>query len=176
MSKTLSILFLEDSPEDAGIAVRALEAAGYECRWDRVETRKDFLERLLSPDYDLVISDFKLPSFDGLAAIKLFVEYGFDIPFILVSGALGEEAAVESLRAGATDFVLKDKLFRLPQVVERALKAAEEDTDVKAATPNVGKHRSERIGLTLRKVGTLRIVPDAEDQVLQQESGNRVHQ
>jgi len=157
MSKTLSILFLEDSPEDAEIAVRALEAAGYECRWDRVETRKDFLERLLSPDYDLVISDFKLPSFDGLAAIKLFVEYGFDIPFILVSGALGEEAAVESLRAGATDFVLKDKLFRLPQVVERALEEKERHRQVRQAEQKV-----RRQATALESAANAIIITDAD--------------
>src|SRR6185369_3664163 len=137
MPSTLNILFLEDTLEDAEIAVATLEEAGYKCKWDRVETRVDFLQRLASADYDLVISDYKLPSFDGLTAVKLFVEHGFDIPFLLISGSLGEEAAIESLQAGAADFVLKDKLFRLPFVVDRALKAAYERRLVRGAEEKI---------------------------------------
>ncbi|HEV7700197.1 MAG TPA: PAS domain S-box protein [Pyrinomonadaceae bacterium] len=132
MSKTLRILFLEDTPEDAELAVATLEDAGYTCVWERVQTREDFLDRLVFPKYDLVISDYKLPSLDGLTAVKLFTELGLDIPFILISGSLGEEAAIDSLKAGAADFVLKNKLFRLPFVIDRALKESEE-------------HRSNRI-------------------------------
>ena len=137
MPNTLNILFLEDTLEDAEIAVATLEEAGYKCKWDRVETRVDFLQRLASADYDLVISDYKLPSFDGLTAVKLFVEHGFDIPFLLISGSLGEEAAIESLKAGAADFVLKDKLFRLPFVVDRALKAAYEHRLIRGAEEKI---------------------------------------
>lgn len=126
MLKKLRVLFLEDTPEDVEISVAVLEEAGYTCEWDRVETRDDFLERLDGSEYDLVLADYGLPSFDGISAAKLFVERGLDIPFILVSGALGEEAAVESLKAGATDYVLKTKLFRLTPTVERALSEKEE--------------------------------------------------
>jgi two-component system, cell cycle sensor histidine kinase and response regulator CckA len=126
MSRNLRILFLEDAPEDAELAVAALEESGYSCQWECVETRKDFLERLDAAEYDLVLSDYNLPSFDGLSAVKLFVERNLDIPFILISGNLGEEAAIEGLKAGAADFVLKNKLFRLPHSVERALREKEE--------------------------------------------------
>ena len=133
MSKALKILFLEDTAEDAELAVAMLEDAGYSCRWERVETQKEFEKRLRNPELDLVISDYNLRSFDGLRAVKLFVELGLDIPFILVSGVLGEEAAIETLKAGASDFVLKDKMFRLPVVVERALKESEDHRRIKQA-------------------------------------------
>ena len=125
MSTELRLLILEDSPRDADLVVATLADAGYLCRWDRVETREDFLDRLETAEYDLVLTDFSLPSFDGLSAIKLFAVMGLDIPIIQISGTMDEEAAVDSLKAGAADFVSKDKLFRLPHVVGRALKEAE---------------------------------------------------
>lgn len=133
MSKTLRILFLEDTPEDAELSVATLNEASYDCQWERVETRDEFLERLQTSEYDLVLSDYNLPTFDGISAAKLFVDLDLDIPFVLISGTLGEEAAVESLKAGATDFVLKTKLFRLPSVIERALNEKEEHRRAKRA-------------------------------------------
>lgn len=121
MSKTLRILFLEDIPHDAEMAIATLVEGGYHCEWERVDTRDAFLNRLETAEYDLVLADYALPSFNGMSAVKLFRERHLDIPFILVSGTLGEEAAVEVLRAGASDFVLKNRLFRLPDVVDRAL-------------------------------------------------------
>lgn len=126
MSKSLRLLFLEDTPEDAELAIAMLEEAGYSCVWERVERREDFLERLENSQYDLVFTDYSLPSFDGLSAVKLFIERGLDIPIIHISGTLGEDTAVESLKAGATDYVLKQQMFRLPHVVDRALHEKEE--------------------------------------------------
>lgn len=124
---SLRILFVEDDPLDVELEVRALRAAGVACTWDRVDTAAAFLARLAhAPDYDLVISDYRLPSFDGLSALRLLRESRADLPFILVSGALGEEAAIETLKLGATDYVLKDRLERLAPVVRRALQDAEE--------------------------------------------------
>lgn len=117
----LHLLVLEDVPNDAALEIAELEQAGYECDWKRVETRADFLAELDEGGYDLVISDYALPAFDGLTALKLLQERRADMPFILVSGTLGEEAAIDSLRAGATDYVLKTRLSRLGPVVERAL-------------------------------------------------------
>jgi PAS domain S-box-containing protein len=119
---TLHLLILEDEPNDAELEIAALEEAGYVCDWDRVETREDFLERLNASDYDLILSDYALPAFDGLTALSLHLERQADVPFILVSGTLGEEAAIASLTAGATDYVLKTRLSRLGPVVQRALK------------------------------------------------------
>ena len=133
MSKCLNILFVEDTPLDAELSLAALEGAGYSCTSERVENREDFLSKLNKPDFDIVLSDYSLPSFDGLTALKLFVESGVDAPFILISGTLGEETAIESLKAGASDFVLKDKLFRLPSAVDRALREKEKQRQMKEA-------------------------------------------
>jgi PAS domain S-box-containing protein len=119
---TLRLLILEDEPNDAELEISELQAAGYDCDWERVDTREDFLARLQAAEYDLILSDYALPSFDGLTALKLLQERAAHIPFILVSGTLGEDAAIESLQSGAADYVLKGRLSRLAPVVRRALK------------------------------------------------------
>jgi signal transduction histidine kinase/HPt (histidine-containing phosphotransfer) domain-containing protein len=121
-SSPLRILILEDNPLDAELQVAHLEAAGYECQWRRVETRDEFVACLDTALYDLVFVDYNLPRFDGLSALKLARNRGLDTPCILVSGTLGEETAIESLKAGATDYVLKTRLTRLVPVVKRALR------------------------------------------------------
>lgn len=124
--KALSVLVLEDSTLDAELAITALKQAGYACRWDRVETRDEFISRLDTECYDLILSDYNLPAFDGMSALKVFQGRGQEVPFILVSGAIGEEKAIEILKAGATDYVLKDHLSRLVPVVNRALQEKDE--------------------------------------------------
>src|SRR5262249_41111755 len=109
MSNALRILILEDNVYDAELEINVLEEAGYSCRWRRVETREDFLKQLEEPDYDLILADYSLPSFNGLAALKMALELDLDIPFIIISGTIGEEIAIESLKAGATDYVMKDR-------------------------------------------------------------------
>jgi PAS domain S-box-containing protein len=126
MSAKLHILVLEDNMLDAELAIQALEEAGYSCQWDCVDTRDGFLARLSERTYDLVISDYNLPMFDGLSAVQLLRQRDPDLPFILVSGTLGEETAIESLKAGATDYVVKSHLARLPPVVGRALRERDE--------------------------------------------------
>jgi two-component system, cell cycle sensor histidine kinase and response regulator CckA len=126
MTMALRLLLLEDNPYDAELAGAMLEAAGYTCHWERVETREDFLARLDTPQYDIILADYRLPSFDGLSALRLFRERCLDIPFVILSGTMGEEIAIESLKAGATDYVLKNRLTRLAPVVQRALREQEE--------------------------------------------------
>ncbi|MBI4514634.1 MAG: PAS domain S-box protein [Deltaproteobacteria bacterium] len=121
----LRLLLLEDNPHDAELVVATLEDAGYKVTWDRVQTRGEFLRRLPAPDYDLILADYAMPGFDGLTALYLAQEQGIEIPFVLVSGTLGEEVAIESLKAGATDYVLKTRLERLVPVVRRALQERE---------------------------------------------------
>ncbi|MEW6209397.1 MAG: response regulator, partial [Acidobacteriota bacterium] len=105
--------------------IAAIEEAGYSCSYDRVETREGFLA-CLDEDYDLIISDYGLPSYDGLAALNAVRGRDLEIPFILVSGTVGEEVAIESLKAGATDYVMKNRLSRLGPVVARALREFQE--------------------------------------------------
>jgi two-component system cell cycle sensor histidine kinase/response regulator CckA len=126
MATALRLLILEDDVFDAELEIATLEDAGYVCRWERVETRAEFLACLDAPDYDVILADYNLPAFDGLTALQLFLDRDLDLPFILVSGTMGEETAIESLKAGATDYVLKDRLTRLAPVVKRALRECEE--------------------------------------------------
>jgi PAS domain S-box-containing protein len=122
MPSPLKILILEDNLLDAQLEISILEQAGFDCEWNRIETKLEFLNFLANPSsYDLVLADYNLPNFDGLTALKLFTKCNLDIPFIIVSGSSGEELAVESVKIGATDYVLKDRLSRLEMVVKRAL-------------------------------------------------------
>jgi len=120
MSEPLRILLLEDSAADAELNLQELRDAGYDPEWTRVETESGFLQGLKVPP-DLILADFSLPCFDGLRALKLLRERGLDVPFILVSGMLGEENAVEAMKQGATDYLLKDRLARLGPAVALAL-------------------------------------------------------
>ncbi|MEG5212326.1 EAL domain-containing protein [Microcoleus sp. ARI1-A1] len=118
---TLKLLIVEDMAEDMELIAIALEAGGVNFKCDRAETATECREMLENCKYDAVLSDYRLPGFNGLEVLKLMQELGQDIPFILVTGSLGEEAAVECIKAGMTDYVLKGRLFRLPTVLERSL-------------------------------------------------------
>ncbi|MGH7788320.1 MAG: ATP-binding protein [Candidatus Binatia bacterium] len=120
------MLLVEDDPLDAELEARAISAAGFDCTWERVDNEPAFIACLDAGEYDVVLSDYSLPTYDGLAALRLVRSRGLDVPFILVSGALGEEAAIESLKLGATDYVLKGRLDRLAPVLRRALSDTEE--------------------------------------------------
>jgi two-component system, cell cycle sensor histidine kinase and response regulator CckA len=120
MATPLNILIVEDSPNDADLVLFELRRAGYTPEWKRVETESDFLAELKKLP-DIVLSDYSLPQFSGLRAAELLQKSGLNIPFILLSGTVGEDAAVEAMKLGATDYLLKDRLVRLAQSVERAL-------------------------------------------------------
>jgi len=119
--RSLHILVIEDVAPDVELTIFALESANISFTYDVATTARECQEYLQSKNYDVVLSDYRLPSFNGSQAFKFLKESGQDIPFILVTGSLGEEAAVECIKAGMTDYVLKDRLFRLPSVLERAL-------------------------------------------------------
>ena len=121
MSSPIRILLLEDDPNDAGLIEEILEANDFICRIRRVQDCAAFLAALEDGEFDLILSDHKLPSFDGLSALNLALRARPDIPFIFVSGTLGEEAAIDALKVGATDYVLKTRLARLAPAVQRAL-------------------------------------------------------
>jgi len=123
---SLRVLHLEDDPLDAELIKTELEERGYRVTIERVVSEESFTAKLREGGFDLILSDFALPGFDGLAALRIARDIAPDIPFITVSGRLGEEAAVECVRAGATDYVLKRGLSRLGHAVWRALVEAEE--------------------------------------------------
>ncbi|MEG4208696.1 EAL domain-containing protein [Microcoleus sp. S13_B4] len=118
---TLKLLIIEDMAEDMELIVLALEAGGVKFNYDTAETATECRKMLENCQYDAVLSDYRLPGFNGLEVLKLMQELGHDIPLILITGSLGEEAAVECIKAGMTDYVLKGRLFRLPTVLERSL-------------------------------------------------------
>ncbi|HUL30035.1 MAG TPA: response regulator, partial [Thermodesulfobacteriota bacterium] len=113
MDKKLRILILEDVPADAELTERELHRGRIEFSSIRVDTKNTFLKELRDFEPDLILGDYKLPSFDGLSALEIVRERRPKVPFIFVSGAIGEELAIEALRKGATDYVLKERLSRL---------------------------------------------------------------
>jgi PAS domain S-box-containing protein len=120
----LNILVVEDSKDDAELLLRAVKQAGYEASYSLVQNAKAMAAELARKSWDMVISDYVIPGFGGLAALKVLQESGQEIPFIIVSGKIGEDVAVEALHSGANDYLLKDRLTRLGPAIDRALKEA----------------------------------------------------
>ena len=133
MTDPLQILLLEDEPGDAELIQELLEVDHFVSEVTRVQTRTEFLAALENVDIDLILADYKLPSFDGLSALKLAQSARPDLPFIFVSGTIGEDVAIEALKIGATDYVLKTRLSRLVPSVQRALREAREKAERKKA-------------------------------------------
>ena len=125
----MKFLLLEDSPLDAEVLLATLIDGGIDCELWQVDTREDFIEALKSDRFDLFLADYALPGFDGAAALKIARDKCPDVPFIFVSGSLGEELAIESIKQGATDYVLKQRLERLIPCVHRALREAQAERD-----------------------------------------------
>ena len=113
MAVPLRLLLIEDSADDAQLMIRAVQHGGYDVQYSRVENEPALRLALESQQWDLVLCDFTLPSFSALRALEMVRLSGQDLPFIIVSGSIGEEMAVTALRAGAQDFMLKDSLARL---------------------------------------------------------------
>lgn len=117
----LRVLLLDDCPDDASVILQELKRGGFEVSADVVQSVEELAACVRAKEHDLILSDYKLPAGNGLEALPILKKEGKDIPFILVTGALGEEEAVECVKQGATDFVLKHRLSRLVPVVRRAL-------------------------------------------------------
>ena len=141
MTSPLRILLLEDDAHDAELIQELLETDDFVCEITRVQTRTDFVTSLENAEIDLILADYKLPSFDGLSALELARDARADLPFIFVSGSLGEEVAIEAVKIGATDYVVKSRLSRLVPSVQRALREAQERAERKKAEEAF--HRSE---------------------------------
>ena len=129
----LRILHLEDDPNDAELIQATLQGEGLVCRVTRVETRAEFVAALGAEEVDVILADYTLPAFDGLSALRIALERCPDVPFIFVSGTLGEEVAIEALKIGATDYLLKERLAKLGPSVRRALREAKERIERKRA-------------------------------------------
>jgi PAS domain S-box-containing protein len=122
VSKPLKILLVEDSATDAKLVMAEIRRAGHETEFARVEDGEAFRAALRGSTWDAIICDWSMPKFSARAALAIVKDRGLDLPFIIVSGTVGEEMAVEAMRAGASDYVLKDKLTRLVPVVEREIR------------------------------------------------------
>lgn len=129
MKSSLRILNLEDSERDAELTEAMISARWPECQVTRVDTRDDFLAALDEGDIDLILSDYTMPNFSGRDALAIAREKRPEIPFLFVSGTIGEDAAVEALKNGATDYVLKHRLVRLIPVIDRALREIDERSE-----------------------------------------------
>ncbi|MCM2308609.1 MAG: EAL domain-containing protein [Sulfuritalea sp.] len=138
MSKPLKLLLVEDSDADATLTIRMLKRGGFDVQHERVDSAAAMTAALERQQWDAVISDFSMPGFTGLDALRIFQAASLDIPFILISGTIGEETAVQAMNAGAGDYVMKENLERLVPALERELK----ETRIRAA------HRRAQEALT----------------------------
>jgi len=125
MSASLCVLMIEDSEDDVIFLCREIRWAGYNLTYERVDSRETMEKVLGERAWDVVISDYVMPSFSGLEALEVLRESGQDLPFIIVSGKIGEDTAVGAMKAGAHDYILKGNLARLVPAIERELKDAE---------------------------------------------------
>jgi two-component system, cell cycle sensor histidine kinase and response regulator CckA len=121
LGRPLKVLFVEDNPRDVNLLVRHLKKAGFDLQSNVATTLEEFTETIQSTSYDVILADYQLPGWSGLAALEALQETGKNVPFILVTGTVGEETAVECIKRGATDYILKDRLGRLSFAVQRAL-------------------------------------------------------
>ncbi|MBM4331862.1 MAG: response regulator [Deltaproteobacteria bacterium] len=158
MEKELRILILEDVSADAELMEREIRQAGFEFASRRVETKGTFLKELGDFAPDLILADYKLPSFDGLSALAIAQEKCPDIPFLFISGTVGEELAIETLKRGATDYVLKQGLSRLGPAVNRALREVEERNDRKRAEEALRTEREKLEAVTQNMGAGLAII------------------
>lgn len=143
LDRKLRILILEDQNADAELMEYELRKGGIIFSSKRVQTKEDFLKELSTSVPDLILSDYKLPSFDGSSALSIVREHYSDVPFIFVSGTIGEELAIETLKGGATDYVLKERLTRLVPAASRALREAQERLARKKAEEQLQKRVKE---------------------------------
>ena len=131
MSTQIRVLIVEDSEDDTILIVRELKCNGYDVIFERVDNYNDMKATLVDQEWDIVFCDYSMPKFDGISALKLLQEERSELPFILVSGTIGEEVAVESMKAGADDYIMKDNLSRLASAVKRELKEYKERQELK---------------------------------------------
>jgi PAS domain S-box-containing protein len=161
MTKELKVLLVEDSEEDSLLMLRELCRGGYLPVQRRVETASDMRQALLEEQWDVVLSDYRMPAFDAPGALEVLHESGRDIPFIIVSGKIGEDLAVAAMKSGANDYLMKGNLARLVPVVERELREAEERVKHQATEAAVRRGKAEWEAV-FDAVSDLIIITDAD--------------
>ena len=162
--KPLRVLIVEDWEPDAALTLRALRAAGYEPVHKRVETTEDLIDALANETWSVILCDYSLPTLDAPTALAIVRERNKDIPFIIVSGTVGEETAIAAMRGGANDYFLKGRLARLGSSIERELRDAEERRRRRDAEAAVAQGR-ERFRLIVENSSDFVSIVDAEGTV-----------
>ncbi len=147
--KPLRLLIVEDSQNDADLVLRELKRGGFDVKWKRVQTAADMESAVSTESWDIIISDFKMPNFTGLEALQILKKKELDTPFIIASGTIGEETAVSIMKAGASDYLMKDNLARLPAAVERELRDAANRREKREADKEL-RISNERLSLAQR--------------------------
>ncbi|MBD2387806.1 response regulator [Cylindrospermum sp. FACHB-282] len=141
MSQPLNVLIVEDSEADAMLVLRELHRGGFNPIWERVQTAQELSVALNRCSWDVILSDYRLPGFNAPAALEIVKQSQKDIPFILISGIIGEVSAVEMMKAGAHDYVMKDNLNRLPEAVRREMRDAQVRAERKQAQAELESQR-----------------------------------
>jgi two-component system, cell cycle sensor histidine kinase and response regulator CckA len=155
VSRSLRVLIVEDSPDDAEMLCHELGRAGFEVTHRQVQTADAMRDELMHEPWDIVVSDFSMPQFSALAALSVLRETGIDVPFIIVSGTIGEETAVEALKHGANDFLTKARLSRLGPAIERELREAAGRRDRRAVEQALSETKDRaQFALEAAGVGT----------------------
>jgi signal transduction histidine kinase len=175
-TRELRILLLEDNAPHAELVEHFLRDSGLRFKVTRVETRDAFIEQLEQHTPDMILSDYALPSFDGYAALAIAKEKVPNIPFIFVTGTMGEEVAIETLKSGATDYVLKTRLARLGPAVQRALRESAERRDRQRAEDKLRRSLDQLRALTtylqyVREEERTRIAREVHDELGQALTG-----
>jgi PAS domain S-box-containing protein/putative nucleotidyltransferase with HDIG domain len=124
MPSLLRVLIVDDSEDDASLIIRKLHSGDYDPQYERVDTPEAMKSALEKQEWDVILCDYKMPCFSAIAALKIAQEKNVDIPFIIVSGAVGEDVAVSTVKSGAHDYVMKDNLTKLPVTIDRAIREA----------------------------------------------------
>ncbi len=171
MKEYIKILHLEDDPTDKELIKETLGGDNWHCNFDYAETEEEFTAHLKKADFDIILADLKLPDYDGFQALELAKELCPDKPFVFVSGEMGEETAVEAIKKGATDYVLKHNLFKLPTVIKRVLIEYDEKEKVNKAEKHI--EHLNRVLKSVRNVNQL-IVKEKDVRKLIQQSCNNL--
>jgi len=166
MKKPLRALIVEDSEDDALLVIRELERGGHDTTFERVETAEEMTAALKKQAWDIIIADYRLRHFSAPEALELFQQSGLDLPFIVISGTIGEETAVETMKAGAHDYLMKGNLTRLVPAVERELHEAEVRKERKKAEKELEKHREHLEELVKERTKELQ---EAQEQLVRSE-------
>lgn len=164
----LNVLFIEDNPDDVDLAVLELNRNGFKTNWQRVDTEAHLRQTLADWKPDVILSDYSMPSFNGMAALEITRTLAPAIPFIFISGTIGEELAIESIHKGATDYVLKDNLRRLGTAIKRAIT----DSHQRQRSAEVEKERSRLITM-MEATSDLVAIGSPDDSLLYLNQGGR---